>query len=75
VTVEAGVTLGWERWAGTDGAVIGLDRFGTSAPGPLVMERFGFTAERIADVARAVVRGERRGRVPLPASAIDHPEP
>ncbi len=73
VTVEAWVTLGWERWAGGDGAIIGLDRFGTSAPGPLVMERFGFTAERIADVARAVVRGEMQGRVPLPPSAAEHP--
>ena len=72
VTVEAGVTLGWDRWAGDRGAIIGLDRFGTSAPGPLIMERFGFTAGRVAEVARAVVRGEVRGRVAPPATAGEH---
>ena len=72
VTVEAGVTFGWDRWAGDFGAIVGIDRFGTSAPGPEVMERFGFTAERLTEVGRAVTRGELRGRVPLPATAADH---
>ena len=40
--------------------------------GPEVMERFGFTAERLTEVGRAVTRGELRGRVPLPATAADH---
>jgi transketolase len=66
VTVEAGVTFGWDRWAGDEGAIVGLDRFGASAPGPEVMTRFGFTAERLAEVGRAVVRDGLRGRVPLP---------
>ncbi len=72
VTVEAGVTFGWDRWAGDFGAIVGIDRFGTSAPGPEVMERFGFTAERLTEVGRAVTRGELRGGVPLPATAADH---
>jgi transketolase len=66
VTVEAGVTFGWDRWAGDEGAIVGLDRFGASAPGPEVMTRFGFTAERLAEIGRAVVRDGLRGRVPLP---------
>jgi transketolase len=51
VSVEAGVTLGWERWIGEHGTAIGIDRFGASAPGEVNMEKLGFTAE---DVARAV---------------------
>ena len=69
VTVEAGVTLGWDRWAGDEGAIVGIDRFGTSAPGPEIMARFGFTADRLAGVGCAVVRDGLRGRVPLPADA------
>ena len=37
VAIEAGVTFGWERYTGIDGAVIGLDRFGASAPGEVVV--------------------------------------
>lgn len=55
VAVEAGVTQGWERWVGDRGAVVGIDRFGASAPGPVLMERFGFTAERVASVVRGVL--------------------
>ena len=49
VTVEAAATVGWERYAGLRGAVIGLDRFGASAPGGTVMNELGFTPERVAD--------------------------
>jgi transketolase len=48
VSVEAGVTLGWERWLGDGGAAIGLDRYGASAPGEVNLEKFGFTAENVA---------------------------
>ena len=64
VTVEAGVTLGWDRYAGVDGAMIGIDHFGASAPGATVFEHFGFTPERVADVGRRVVRDGLRGRIP-----------
>ena len=47
VSIEAGTTLGWERYVGPDGLAIGLDRFGASAPGDDVFRRFGFTAEAI----------------------------
>ena len=49
IAVEAGVTFGWERWADD---VVGLDRFGASAPGTEVLERFGFTADNVAERAR-----------------------
>ena len=64
VSVEIGVPMGWERWVGDEGAIIGLDHFGTSAPAPTIFEHFGFTAERVTDVARRVVRDGLRGRIP-----------
>lgn len=52
VAVEAGATLGWERWVGTEGKVVGVDHFGASAPGDTVLREFGFTAENVAAAAR-----------------------
>jgi transketolase len=52
LAVEAGATFGWERYADD---VIGIDHFGASAPGPVAMERFGFTPEHVAARARALV--------------------
>ena len=52
VTVEAGATLGWERYAGDRGEIIGLDHFGASAPGDVVMREFGFTPQKVAEAAR-----------------------
>lgn len=51
VTVEAASPLGWERYAGARGAILGIDRFGASAPGAVVMKELGFTAERVAAAA------------------------
>jgi transketolase len=64
VSVEAGASLGWERWVGDEGAIVGLDHFGASAPAGTIFEHFGFTTERVADVARRVVRDGLRGRIP-----------
>ena len=64
VSVEIGVSLGWERWVGDEGAIIGLDHFGASAPAGTIFEKFGFTAERVTDVARRVVRDGLHGRIP-----------
>jgi transketolase len=47
VSIEAGVTLGWERYVGADGLAIGLDRFGASAPAEDLFKRFGFTPDAI----------------------------
>ena len=51
LAVEAGASLGWWKYVGSNGEVVGLDRFGASAPGKIVMAELGFTAENI--VARA----------------------
>ncbi|MBV9812555.1 MAG: transketolase, partial [Acetobacteraceae bacterium] len=48
VTVEAASPMGWQRWATDEGKVIGVNRYGASAPGEDVMKRFGFTAEHVA---------------------------
>ena len=47
VSIEAGVTMGWERFVGSDGLLIGLDRFGASAPAEVLFKHFGFSAEAI----------------------------
>ncbi|MEZ0472271.1 transketolase [Luteimonas salinilitoris] len=53
VAVEAGVTDFWRKYVGLDGAVVGLDRFGASAPAGVLFEHFGFTADKVA----AAVKG------------------
>jgi transketolase len=55
VAVEAGTAMGWHRWVGDAGAVIGIDRFGASAPGGEVMKRFGFTVENVVETALRVL--------------------
>jgi transketolase len=57
VAVEAGVSLGWTRWVGERGAVIGVDRFGASAPFKTIYEKYGLTAEIIAASARQLISG------------------
>lgn len=56
VAVEAGVKLGWEHYVGLDGAIIGMDSFGASAPGSEVYERFGFTPDHVLEKAKALLR-------------------
>ena len=55
VAIEAGVTEGWWRFVGTQGRVIGLDRFGESAPASELFEHFGFTTENVVAVAKDVL--------------------
>jgi len=55
VAVEAGRSLGWERWVGTDGEIVALDRFGASAPGDVVMKELGFTDDRVVQAAEALL--------------------
>ena len=54
VVVEAGSTEHWRAIAGLDGAVIGIDRFGESAPGDVLMKHFGFTVENVVAAAKAL---------------------
>jgi transketolase len=55
VSVEAASPLGWSTWVGEDGEAIGMTTFGESAPQPDLYEHFGFTPEKVAERARAVV--------------------
>ena len=55
VSIEAGVTLGWERWTGCSANCIGIDRFGASAPGEVVFEKLGFTVENVVATAKALL--------------------
>jgi transketolase len=55
VAVEAASPFGWAEWVGLDGAVVGIDRFGASAPGAEVMAAIGITPRAVADAARAQV--------------------
>jgi transketolase len=55
VSVEAGVTEGWERFIGLDGLAVGINRFGASAPYEVVFRELGITAEAVAEAARAVL--------------------
>ena len=54
VAIEAGVTDFWRKYVGLDGAVVGIDRFGASAPGDTLMAHFGFTVDNVVEVARAL---------------------
>jgi transketolase len=56
VAVEAAVPMGWERWVGSDGAMVGMHRFGASAPFEALMENFGFTVDHVVEVTRGVLR-------------------
>jgi transketolase len=56
VSIEAAATFGWERWIGDRGIAIGVDRFGSSAPGEVNMREYGITAETAAEAVRRVVR-------------------
>jgi transketolase len=55
VVIEAGSPLGWERYAGDEGVIIGIDKFGSSAPGNVVMGKYGFTVENVVGKARWIV--------------------
>ncbi len=57
LAVEAGSPLGWWKYVGLDGDVIGLDRFGASAPGPKVLAELGFSAENVAARAGKLIKG------------------
>jgi transketolase len=56
LAIEAGVPIGWERYLNGNGAVIGLDRFGASAPYKILFEQFGFTGENVAHQTRLLLR-------------------
>ena len=55
LAVEAGATMGWERFVGARGCVIGLDRYGASAPASVLADKFGFTVARVLEEARRLL--------------------
>jgi transketolase len=56
LAVEAGVSLGWERWVGDSGATVTLEHYGASAPGKILFEKFGFTVEHVVEAAGALLK-------------------
>jgi transketolase len=56
LAVEAGATLGWWKYVGSNGDVVGIDRFGASAPGPIVLKELGFSPENVATRAKALLK-------------------
>ena len=61
LAVEAGATQGWHKYVGDQGAVLGIDRFGASAPGATVMRERGFSAENVLGRAFELLAGNRKG--------------
>ncbi len=57
VSVEAGITQGWDRWVGSRGIAVGIDHFGASAPWKTLYREFGITSERVEQEARAILAG------------------
>jgi transketolase len=58
LAIEPGATMSWWKWVGSDGDVLGLDRFGASAPGTTVLEKLGFTVENILARAQALLESK-----------------
>jgi transketolase len=56
ISVEAGATMGWWKYVGREGVAIGVDRFGASAPGPLVLEKLGISAANVVEHAKKLVK-------------------
>ncbi len=56
ISVEAGATMGWWHFVGRDGIAIGLDRFGASAPGPIVLEKLGISVSHVVSAARSLLK-------------------
>ena len=56
VAIEAGTPMGWERYVGIEGVMLGMSHFGASAPAGVLYEKFGLTAQRMADEAEALVK-------------------
>ena len=55
VAVEAGVPMGWERWVGEEGAIIGVTRYGASAPYKTVFEHYGITSGKVIEASLDLV--------------------
>jgi transketolase len=56
ISIEAGATMGWWKYVGREGAVIGLDRFGASAPGPIALDKLGINVANVVEHAKKLVK-------------------
>ena len=59
LAIEAGSPLGWHRYVGDSGDIIGVERFGSSAPGEIVLREYGFTVENICQRALTLLGNEK----------------
>ena len=75
VAIEAASPFGWERYVGRDGKIIGVNTFGASAPGPVVMREFGFTPEHVVEIAKQVLQRCRRSPRLTGAGLAQPPSP
>jgi len=55
VAVEAAITLGWHKFVGSQGRVLGIDRYGASAPAATVFEKFGLTVDNVVKIAEEIL--------------------
>ena len=55
ISVEAGVSQGWEKWVGDRGVVISIDKFGASAPQNDLYEHYGLTVDRVVETAKSLL--------------------
>ena len=55
LAVEAGISMGWHRWVGSKGRVLGIDRYGASAPANTVFEKLGLTADHAVQIAEELL--------------------
>jgi transketolase len=55
LSIEAGVPMGWHKYVGDHGDILGLDRFGASAPGEIVMAELGFTVDNVVSRAKRLL--------------------
>ncbi len=60
VSIEAGVRQGWEKYTGDFGESISIEKFGSSAPGKIVMEKYGFTKENVVNTAKKVLKNLKK---------------
>jgi len=56
IGIEAGATMGWYKYIGSDGVAIGIDRFGASAPGPIALEKLGISVAHVVEAAKGLVK-------------------
>jgi transketolase len=59
ISVEAGATMGWWKYIGRDGVAVGIDRFGASAPGPIVLEKLGISVANVVEQAKKLVKSRK----------------